>query len=124
MISNFKAENFIDAATLAQKILQAGSGPSGGLVEKTMQQARTVLRQAEEKGTNKHTLPFDLNRIDVSSAKVCAGSLSYISEGEQYDRCSYCEALHKRVYVKKPCSVCKIGEVGRQVMGMQFRKQF
>lgn len=83
-----------------------------------------VLRNAEEKGTNAVTCSFDISRVDTGSSKICGGSLTLIPAGEQFERCSYCAAPYKRAYMGRPCSVCGIGEVGKQVMGMEFRKKF
>ncbi|CAD7971175.1 unnamed protein product [Amoebophrya sp. A25] len=125
MTTTFKAENFIDSAHFASKILQKNVNASaGGYVEKTVQQARGVLRNAEEKGTNALSCGFDVTRVEPTSAKICAASLTLIPDGEQFERCSYCQAIYKRVHMRKACSVCGIGEVGKQVMGMEFRKKF
>lgn len=125
MTATYKSENFIDASVLATRILQKNiNAAAGSIVEKTVQQARGVLRAAEERGTNRVNLPFQLAQIDTESAKICGGSLSLIPDGEQFERCSYCGCMHKRVFKGKPCGVCGIGEVGRQVMGVEFRKKF
>ncbi|CAD7971042.1 unnamed protein product [Amoebophrya sp. A120] len=125
MTATFKAENFIDSAHFATKILQKNINPAaGGFVEKTVQQARGVLRNAEERGTNALPLSFDVTRVDPATAKICAESLTVIPEGEQYERCSFCAAVYKKMYLKRKCRVCGLGEVGKQVMGIEFRKKF
>jgi len=127
MAATYKAENYLDAAGFATRILsqKVGTVQAGSYVEKTIQQARGVFQASEERGgTNKIPLSFDVARVDPATARVCAGSLTVIADGEPADACSYCGALYKRHFLKKACSVCKLGEVGRQVMGVEFRKKF
>lgn len=128
MTTTYKAENFIDAAAFATRILSknVGSAAAGGYIEKTLQQAKAVLRASEEKGTNKLSLSFDAASLSGSNQnlRICAGSLSVIADGEPAEKCSYCGATFKRHFTRKTCTVCKVGEVGKQVMGMEWRKKF
>lgn len=128
MVLTFKQGNFVDAAGFATRILQTTSGSTGQMVQQTAQQAKQVLASAERSGTNKHQTEFEITptlaNIGENGLRMCASTMTVIRDVQQFEKCSLCDAVYHTQLKGRACAVCQIGEVGKQVLGLKFRKDF
>jgi coatomer protein complex subunit alpha (xenin) len=115
MTINFKLENFLIAANFANRLLKLTPN------EKMTRDAKFVLQTKETKSTNKHELNYD----DRNPFVICSLSMTPIYSGSPREICSYCLSPYLPKYRDQLCSVCDIGRIGTNAVGLyQYLQQF
>ena len=104
----FKLENFVSAATFANRLLKLGPP------EKIQKQAQYVAQQKDQKPTDK----IELNYDDRNPFVVCNISHTPIYAGSDKVCCSYCGASYLPKYDGELCTVCEMGTIGKKVIGL------
>jgi len=119
MITSYKAENFVTAASFAKRLIQGNFGPPEKNKD-VLTQARQVAQICEQKGTDKHQVNFD-PKATADDFKLCAGSLNPIGAGEVAVKCPYCGSSYHSSYKGKLCDTCQLAEIGANTLGIQLR---
>ncbi|EFC46387.1 coatamer alpha subunit [Naegleria gruberi] len=104
----FKLENFVTAATFANRLLKMGPP------EKIQKQAAYVAQQKESKPTDK----IELNYDDRNPFVVCNISHTPIYQGSDKIACSYCGAAYLPRYDGELCTICEMGTIGKKLIGL------
>lgn len=115
----WKAQNYITAATFAQKLIQANFGPNVKGLSEAVTQAKKVLIASEKRGFDQYAIDFDVT--DTDSLAICSSSLSRILPRDATVKCPYCSSIAKAAHAGELCSVCTLSELGARVLGLQFR---
>ena len=112
MVAAFKAENFIDAAEYARRILQNTEikSPRNASLE---QKAKKVLVRSEREGRN--AVPTGLD--DKPYGVECAQLLPLYREDDKIE-CPYCHASYRKDQMKQLCSICGLSQVGVETVGI------
>ena len=113
MVAAYKAENFIDAAGFASRILAhpEAKSPRNAALE---QKARKVLQRSEREGRNAVESGYDPRGSFVVEAK----SLRPLKKEEERTRCPYCGAVYQAEAAKTLCEVCELATVGVETVGL------
>ena len=113
MVAAYKAENFIDAAGFASRILAhpEAKSPRNAALE---QKARKVLQRSEREGRNAVESGYDPRGAFVVEAK----SLRPLKKEEERTRCPYCGAVYQAEAAKTLCEVCELATVGVETVGL------
>lgn len=113
MVAAYKAENFIDAAGFASRILAhpEAKSPRNAALE---QKARKVLQRSEREGRNAVDSGYDPRGAFVVEAK----SLRPLKKEEERTRCPYCGAVYQAEAAKTLCEVCELATVGVETVGL------
>mmetsp|Transcript_59015 Transcript_59015/g.104866 ORF Transcript_59015/g.104866 Transcript_59015/m.104866 type:complete len:1226 (+) Transcript_59015:36-3713(+) len=119
MITAYKAENFVTAASFAKRLIQGNFGPPEKNKD-VLTQARQVAQICEQKGTDKHQVNFD-PKASVDDFKLCAGSLTPIDPGQPFVKSPYCGAMYHPSFKGKLCDTDQLSEIGANTLGLQLR---
>ena len=113
MVAAFKAENFIEAAGFANRILANSEirSPRNAALE---QKTRKVLVRSEREGRNAIETGYDAQRPFIMDCKT----LTPIYKGEDSVKCPYCGASYRPESMKSLCSVCGLAQVGLETVGL------
>ena len=113
MVAAYKAENFIDAAGFAERILRNPEvkTPRNAALE---QKARKVLQRSEKEGRN----AVDVGLRLQPPFEIDAKALAPIGKTEDCVRCPYCGATYRPEAAKTLCAVCEVAEVGLETVGL------
>eukprot|EP00930_Biecheleria_cincta_P035139 TRINITY_DN241_c0_g1_i1.p1 TRINITY_DN241_c0_g1~~TRINITY_DN241_c0_g1_i1.p1 ORF type:complete len:1243 (-),score=237.00 TRINITY_DN241_c0_g1_i1:360-4049(-) len=119
MITSYKAENFVTAASFAKRLIQGNFGPPEKNKD-VLTQARQVAQICEQKGSDKHQVNFD-PKASPDDFKLCAGTLTPIGQGDTAVKCPYCSSTFHASWKGKLCETCQLSEVGANTLGIQLR---
>lgn len=113
MVAAYKAENFIDAAGFASRILAhpEAKSPRNAALE---QKARKVLQRSEREGRNAVESGYDPR----GSFAVEAKTLRPLNKEEERTRCPYCGAVYRADAARTLCEVCELATVGVETVGL------
>ena len=106
----FKLKNYKTAASFARRLLELGPRPE------VAQQARKILQACEMNETDEHTLHYD----EHNPFTLCAVTYKPIYRGKPEEKCSLCSASYQPPYKGVTCVVCKVAEVGKDVIGLRI----
>ena len=117
MNAHYKSGNFVTAAIFARKLISSdfASFANKDFVEQT----KRVLGICETNGTEAFTIQFD--QSDLSSVKLCAGTLTRIGPKDIALKCPFCQSNHKEECRGQVCAVCNLSRIGGRVLGHTFR---
>jgi coatomer protein complex subunit alpha (xenin) len=111
MVTAAKAKNFLMAASFAKRLLELN--PKADMAT----QARKVLLAAEQNPANAVSVNYD----EHNPFQVCGYSYSPLYRGTPVSKCGYCGASFALEYKGQVCSVCLIGEIGSDPIGLAGR---
>ena len=113
MVAAYKAENFIDAAGFASRILAhpEAKSPRNAALE---QKARKVLQRSEKEGRN----AVDVGLRLQPPFEIDAKALAPIGKNEDRVQCPYCGATYRPEAAKTLCEVCELATVGVETVGL------
>ena len=113
MVAAFKAENFIDAAGFANRILANPEikTPRNAPLE---QKARKVLQRSEREGRNAVETHYDPN----SPLTLNAATLEPMDKAAGTAKCPFCGAVYAAGEEGRLCSVCGMAQVGLETVGL------
>jgi coatomer protein complex subunit alpha (xenin) len=113
MVAAFKAENFIDAAVFANRVLMNADikSPKNAMLE---QKARKVRNKSEREGRNKQDLQYDAEKPLV----IDCTEFAPVYKSELTVKCPYCSASYKSNKKKILCKVCGLAQVGLETVGL------
>lgn len=106
----FKLKNYKTAASFARRLLELGPRPE------VAQQARKILQACEMNETDEHTLQYD----EHNPFTLCAVTYKPIYRGKPEEKCSLCSASYLPPYKGVTCAVCRVAEVGKDVIGLRI----
>ena len=112
MVASFKAENFIDAADYARRILENAEikSPRNASLE---QKAKKVLSKSEKEGRN----AIQTGLLDDPFVVECS-TLAPLYRQEERVQCPYCHANYSKNAKKTVCSICELCQVGIETVGI------
>ena len=112
MVASFKAENFIDAAEYARRILENPEikSPRNASLE---QKAKKVLGKSEKEGRN----AIQTGLLDDPFVVECA-ALAPLYRQEERIQCPYCHANYCKDAKQTVCSICELCQVGIETVGI------
>lgn len=112
MVASFKAENFIDAADYARRILENAEikSPRNASLE---QKAKKVLAKSEKEGRN----AIQTGLLDDPFVVECA-TLAPLYRQEERVQCPYCHANYGKDAKQAVCSICELCQVGIETVGI------
>ena len=113
MVAAFKAENFIDAASYANRILVNPDirAPRNAALE---QRARKVLLRSEREGRNAVETGLSLDRPVV----LDSDSLELVEQVTDCVKCPLCTAPYAAAKKGTTCCVCGLSQVGVETVGL------
>lgn len=113
MVAAFKAENFIDAAAYANRILTNPDirSPRNVALE---QKARKVLQRSEREGRNSVETGVSLDRPLV----IDSASLELLERSTDSVKCPFCTATYAPSKKGAMCRVCGLSQVGVETVGL------
>merc|ERR1712151_1152989 len=88
MVTAFKAQNFVTAASFAKR-LTVGSFGAAANVKDVVAKARQVSQVCEAKASDAHTINFDV-KSPPEDFKMCLGTLTRIGATDPTVKCPYC----------------------------------
>ena len=105
----FKMKNYKTAASFARRLLELG--PKNDIA----QQARKMLQACEAQPVDEHQLAYD----EHNPFNLCAITYSPIYRGKPEEKCPLCGASFSPEYKGKLCAVCRVSEIGKDVIGLR-----
>ena len=113
MVAAFKAENFIDAAVFARRILASPDikSPRNAALE---QKTRKVLAKSEREGRNALDTGYD----DQKPFALDCVALTPVFRGEEVLKCPLCGATYRAESKNKVCCVCELAQIGVDTVGL------
>ena len=113
MVAAFKAENFIDAAGFANRILMNPEikSPRNAPLE---QKARKVLQRSEREGRNSVDTGVTLDRVYVLD---CA-TMQPMDHSAEIVKCPFCGVSYAVENKGKLCSICGMSQIGLETVGL------
>ena len=113
MVAAFKAENFIDAAVFAKRILINADikSPRNAALE---QKTRKVLVKSEREGRNAVETGYD----EQKAFSLDCVALTPIFRDEELLKCPLCGATYRAESKNKVCSVCGLAQIGVDTVGL------
>ena len=113
MVAAFKAENFIDAAVFAKRILASPDikSPRNAALE---QKTRKVLAKSEREGRNALDTGYD----DQKPFDLDCATLTPIYRDEEKLKCPLCGATYRAESKNKVCCICELAQIGVDTVGL------
>jgi len=112
MTRAFKLQNFITAASFAQRLLNMNE-INATSQEALKTKATKVLRMSEQNARNEKQLDYP-----DATFSICAVSLSPIPVGQPSIKCPYCGSNAKPEHGKTLCPVCTLSPMGVETIGL------
>lgn len=106
----FKLKNYKTSASFARRLLEMGPR------QEVAQQARKMLQACDKNPVDEHQLHYD----EHNPFTICAHTYTPIYRGKPEEKCSFCSASYHPQFKGKLCDVCKISEIGADVMGLKI----
>ncbi|CAN0223457.1 unnamed protein product [Discosporangium mesarthrocarpum] len=113
MASAFKRENYITAASFAQRLLELPDLSSEGNAE-LRGKAQKILQKSQQKGRNEYTLDYD----ERNPFEMDCITLKPIYRGSPSCKCPYCGSTYTPDAAKSVCVTCGICQVGVETFGL------
>merc|ERR1711998_506568 len=108
MTAAFKFKLLKSASSFARRLLELNPRPD------ISTQARKVIQLGEATPTDAFEYAYDERNPFV----LCNATMVPIYRGSALVRCTYCKAAFLPDYKGKVCSVCSMGEVGGDALGL------
>ncbi|XP_054261634.1 coatomer subunit alpha-like [Macrosteles quadrilineatus] len=106
----FKLKNYKTAASFARRLLELGPRPE------VAAQARKMLQACDKNLVDEHTLAYD----EHNPFNICGKSYTPIYRGKPEEKCPLCGASFQPQFKSSICNVCKVAEIGKDVMGLRI----
>jgi len=106
----FKLKNYKTAASFARRLLELGPRPE------VAAQARKMLQACDKNLVDEHTLAYD----EHNPFNICGKSYTPIYRGKPEEKCPLCGASFQPQFKSTICNVCKVAEIGKDVMGLRI----
>jgi len=113
MVSAFKFQNFITAASFAHRLLELPDIASEKNAELRIK-AQKVLQKSEQMARNEHTINYD----DRQAFVIDSRTLTPILRGAPCVKCSYCGSSNAPESKGVLCVTCGISQVGLETLGL------
>ena len=111
MATAYKNNNFISAASFAQRLLELDETRSDAeLKKKTL----NVLQKSEKQARNEYSIDYDEKNPFV----LDCGNLKPLYRGTNYINCPYCGSAYTQDALNKVCNTCGISLIGVETIGL------
>jgi coatomer protein complex subunit alpha (xenin) len=113
MVSAFKFQNYITAASFAHRLLEMPEMASEKNAELRLK-AQKVLQKSEQMARNEHAIEYD----DRQAFVIDCRTLLPIPRGAPCLKCSYCGSSYTPESKGVLCVTCGISQVGLETLGL------